>query len=276
MTPRTATLDDTPVRWLEQDGTDTPIVLVHGIPTSPALWRHVTPHLTGRRVLAFEMTGYGESVPAGTGRDISVSAQADRLLAWLDHLGITSAILVGHDLGGGVVHIAAVRRPSICAGLMITNGIGYDSWPIPSVKAMRLASPAVAKLPAIGLKPSLAMLLVRGHDQLRLAKEALDVHYKPYAKHGGGAAMARQVNSLNVNDTLAVADQIPGLAGKPARIVWGVADPFQKVEYGERFARDLGVTMRRIDGGKHFTPEDHPDVIAEEIRSLASEVDATA
>ncbi len=273
MTPRTATIGDTPTRWLEQDGDGTPIVLVHGIPTSPALWRHVTPRLSGHRVLAFEMTGYGESIPAGAGRDISVSAQADRLLAWLDHLGITSANLAGHDLGGGVVHIAAVRRPSVCAGLFITNGIGYDSWPIPSVKAMRLASPAVSKLPAIALKPTLAMLLARGHDQLSVAKEALGVHYQPYAKHGGGAAMARQVNSLDVNDTLAVADHIPSLAGKPARIVWGVADQFQKAKYGERFAHDLGVTMRRIDGGKHFTPEDHPDVIADEIRSLAAEVD---
>jgi len=30
--------------------------------------------------------------------------------------------------------------------------------------------------------------------------------------------------------------------------------------------------VRRIEGGKHFTPEDHPGVIAEEIRSLAAEV----
>jgi pimeloyl-ACP methyl ester carboxylesterase len=102
------------------------------------------------------------------------------------------------------------------------------------------------------------------------------VHYQPYAKHAGGAAMARQVNSLNVNDTLAVAEQVPSLAGKPARIACGVADQFQKAEYGERFARDLGVTMRRIDGGKHFTPEDHPDVIADEVRSLAAEVDNPA
>jgi hypothetical protein len=104
MTPRTATIGDTPIRWLEQDGDGTPIVLVHGIPTSPALWRHVTPRLNRHRILAFEMTGYGESIPAGTDRDISVSAHADRLLAWLDHLGIASAILVGHDLGGGGAH----------------------------------------------------------------------------------------------------------------------------------------------------------------------------
>jgi pimeloyl-ACP methyl ester carboxylesterase len=209
--------------------------------------------------------------PGRQGRDISVSAQADRLLAWLDLLDIDRAILVGHDLGGGVVHIAAVRQPQACAGLMIANGIGYDSWPIPSVKAMAAASPVVAKLPAIALKPTLGMLLARGHDELSTAKESLGVHYGPYAQYGGGAAMARQVDSLNVDDTLAVADQIPTLT-MPARIVWGVADQFQKVKYGERFARDLGVTLRRIDGGKHFTPEDHPDVIAEEIRGLFVEV----
>ena len=273
MQSRTATVDGTPVRWLEQ-GTGQPVVLVHGIPTSPALWRHVAPLLPGMRLLAFEMTGYGDSIPAGKGRDISVSAQADRLAAWLDHVGIDSAVLVGHDLGGGVVHIAAVRRPDLCAGLLITNGIGYDSWPIPSVKAMRTASPLLSWLPALALRPSLAVLLVRGHDDLSMARQSLGVHYRPYAEHGGGAAMARQVSALDVRDTLAVQDRIATLT-MPARIVWGVADQFQKIEYGERFARDLGTTVRRIEGGKHFTPEDHPDVLAEEIRSLAAQVAAS-
>jgi len=269
---RTTTLDGTPIRWLEQ-GTGTPVVLVHGIPTSPALWRHVVPLLPDLRVLAFEMTGYGASIPAGKDRDISVGAQADRLIAWIEHLDLGPVTLVGHDLGGGVVHIAAVRRPDLCAGLMITNGIGYDSWPIPSVKAMRAAAPLLSRLPAAALKPALAMLLARGHDDLSIARESLGVHSRPYAEHGGGAAMARQVSSLDVQDTIAVQDRLPAL-GVPARIVWGVADPFQKLAYGERFARDLGTTVRRIEGGKHFTPEDHPDVIAEEIRSLAAEVAA--
>ena len=269
---RTASVEGIPVRWLEMSGEGTPVVLVHGIPTSPALWRHVMPRLAGHRVLAYEMTGYGESIPAGEGADISVGAQADRLLAWLEQLGITRATLVGHDLGGGVAHIAAVRRPEVCAGLFLTNCIGYDSWPIPSVKAMAKASSVLSKLPAIALKPSLGLLLARGHDTVRLARESLAVHYRPYAAHGGGAAMARQVTSLDVRDTLAVVGELPSLA-VPARVVWGVADPFQKIEYGERFARDLGVPVRRIEGGKHFTPEDHPDVIADELLSLLAEVD---
>ena len=270
MEQRTADVGGTPVRWLEQ-GSGTPVVLVHGIPTSPALWRHVAPLLPGLRLLAFEMTGYGDSIPAGLGRDISVGAQADRLLAWLDHLQLDSAVLVGHDLGGGVVHIAAVRRPERCAGLLITNGIGYDSWPIPSVKAMRAASALLSRLPAPAVLPSLAVLLAGGHDDLSAARQALRVHYRPYAQHGGGAAMARQVSALDVRDTLAVQDRIATLT-VPARVVWGVADQFQKIEYGERFARDLRTTVRRIEGGKHFTPEDHPDVLAEEIRGLVAEV----
>jgi pimeloyl-ACP methyl ester carboxylesterase len=44
------------------------------------------------------------------------------------------AVLVGHDLGGGVAQIAAVRAPGRCAGLVLANSIGYDSWPIPSVR----------------------------------------------------------------------------------------------------------------------------------------------
>lgn len=271
MEQREAVVDGTPVRWLEQ-GSGLPVVLVHGIPTSPALWRHVTPLLSGMRVLALEMTGYGESILEGEGRDISVAAQAGRLVAWLEHLDIPQAVLVGHDLGGGVVHIAAVRRPDLCAGILISNGIGYDSWPIPSVKAMRAAAPLLSRLPAAAVKPALAVLLARGHTSRAAAREALRLHYRPYRRHGA-AAMARQVAALDVADTLAVAADLPRL-GVPARVVWGVADPFQKIEYGERFARDLGTQVQRIEGGRHFTPEDSPAVIADAVRDLVAEVSA--
>ena len=138
---------------------------------------------------------------------------------------------------------------------------------------MRAAAPVLSKLPALALKPAFALLLARGHDDASIAKESLGVHSRPYDEHGGGAAMARQVSALDVQDTVAVQDRLPTLR-VPARIVWGVADQFQKIEYGERFARDLGTTVHRIEGGKHFTPEDHPEVIAEQIRSLAAEVAA--
>jgi pimeloyl-ACP methyl ester carboxylesterase len=75
------------------------------------------------------MVGYGASIPQGRDRDISVARQAEHLVGWLKHLGIDSAVLAGHDLGGGVAQIVAVRNRGLCAGLFLTNAIGYDSWP---------------------------------------------------------------------------------------------------------------------------------------------------
>jgi pimeloyl-ACP methyl ester carboxylesterase len=86
----------------------------------------------------------------------------------------------------------------------------------------------------------------------------------------------RQMRALDVRETLRVAPELPGLRGLPARVIWGTDDQFQKLEYGERLARDLGVQLERIDGGKHFTPEDHPEPIAAALRGLIEEVERIA
>ncbi|TFV59561.1 alpha/beta fold hydrolase [Geodermatophilus sp. DF01-2] len=251
--------------WLEQ-GEGAPVVLLHGVPTSPRLWRHVLPLVRGR-CLALEMTGYGNSIPDGEHRDLGLTAQAERLLRWLDALGIEAPVLVGHDLGGGVAQIAATRQPDRFSGIVLTNAVCYDSWPIPSVKAMRAAAPALRYLPETALYPSFVQLIHRGHDDRRRALESIGVHWQPYVAHGAARSLMRQVSSLRVEDTLAISDRLPSL-GLPARVVWGEADGFQKVGYGERLARDLGTTLRRIPGGRHFTPEDHPDVIAAAVDEL--------
>lgn len=124
--------------------------------------------------MAWEMVGYGASIPAGRDRDISVGRQAEYLLAWLDAMSIGRAILAGHDLGGGVVQIAATRRPSVCAGLFLTNAISYDSWPIPSVKAMRAMGDLVRHTPDALLRLALGPLFARGHDSPTWRQESFE------------------------------------------------------------------------------------------------------
>lgn len=264
------TVDGIEMRWLEH-GDGVPLVLVHGIPTSPELWRDVIPRLAGARALAWEMVGYGGSIAQGHGRDISVRAQAVRLAQWMDALGLDRAVLAGHDLGCGVVQRLAVAQPHRCAGLMLTNGIGYDSWPIPSVKVMRAMGPLVARLPnALVRKAIFHMLMVRGHDDTTVAAVSEAVHWRHYDRHRAGDVLVRQMRALDVRDTLEVAPQLPGLRGVPSRVVWGAADRFQKIRYGQRFADDLDTTLERIAHGKHFTPEDHPDAVANAINALVA------
>lgn len=267
MESKNAEVDGITMRW-EEEGVGPPVVFVHGIPTSPRLWRHVVPQVGGARSLAWEMVGYGASIAEGRGRDISVAKQAEYLAAWMRTVGLDGgAVVVGHDLGGGVAQILAVRHPRLVRGLVLTNAICYDSWPIPSVKAMRAMGSVVERLPDGVFRLVYDNFLQQGHSDRGRARESIGEHWPYYERAGGAAAMVRQVRSLDVRDTLAVADRIPRL-DVPARIVWGAADGFQKIGYGYRLAYELGGTLDRIEGGRHFVPEDHPERVAAAVNDL--------
>jgi pimeloyl-ACP methyl ester carboxylesterase len=266
MESRTVDVEGIRMRW-EEEGEGHPVVLIHGIPTSPRLWRHVIPSVQGARSMAWEMVGYGASIEEGRDRDISVSKQVDYLVAWMQEVELESAFLVGHDLGGGVAQILAVRKPELVRGVVLTNSICYDSWPIPSVKAMGAMGPAVERLPNSVFRQVYSSFLHRGHDNRERAKESIEEHWPYYERAGGAAAMIRQVRSLNVNDTLAIAEQVPNL-DVPARLVWGAVDQFQKIGYGYRLAYELGAPLDRIEEGKHFVPEDHPEEVAAAVNEL--------
>ena len=71
--------------------------------------------------------------------------------------------------------------------------------------------------------------------------------------------------------------QTRDVRGTPMR--WherGAADQFQKVGHGYRLAHDLGTHLERIEGGKHFVPEDHPGRVAAIINGLLARLEARA
>jgi pimeloyl-ACP methyl ester carboxylesterase len=265
METHVSTNDGLSTRWIAH-GSGRPVVLVHGVPASAQLWRHVMPLVQGRS-LAWEMAGYGASIPEGAGLDLAVAAQADRLLTWLDTQDLERPVLVGHDIGGGVAQIAAVHSPERFSGLVLTNAVCYDSWPVASIKVSARLAPVLRHLPDPLVRRSFAQTMRRGHDTEAMARESLLVHWQHYAAHGAASSLMAQLTALDARDTLSIADRLPDL-DLSARVVWGAADPFQRLGFGERLAADLGTEVRRIPGGMHFTPEDHPDVVAEAINEL--------
>jgi pimeloyl-ACP methyl ester carboxylesterase len=261
----------TQFRYLES-GSGRPVVLIHGIPTSAELWRHVMPLVRGVRLLAWEMVGYGRSWGEGDQRDISVKAQAGYLIDWLDEMGIERALLVGHDLGGGVAQIAAVRSPKRVSGLVLSNAISYDSWPIARVKVMRALGALARRTPRPLFKRQLAMSIRPGHVDSDRARESFEAHWPGYSHDHGPATLIRQMRSMRTEDTLEVADRLAWLE-LPAAIVWGAKDPFQKLEYAERLALDLKTRLEVIPRGRHFVPEDSPEQVAAAIERVLPEAD---
>lgn len=134
---------------------------------------------------------------------------------------------------------------------------------------MRALRMLIARLPNSMFKQIFQSFIHRGRRDGRSAEQAVEAHWANYAHYGGAQAFARQISSLDVRDTLLFAGKLSTLR-IPARIVWGAADQFQKIEYGERLAHDLNAPLYRIEGGKHFTPEDYPDIIAAQTNQLIS------
>ena len=87
----------------EDQGTGSPVVLIHGWPLSGRSWESQVPALVdaGYRVITYDRRGFGSSSQPWDGYDYDTFA-AD-LSALLEHLDIHDATLVGFSMGGGEV-----------------------------------------------------------------------------------------------------------------------------------------------------------------------------
>jgi pimeloyl-ACP methyl ester carboxylesterase len=90
--------------------TDTPLVLVHGVPETAAVWDPLRPHLDRDDVRTLSPPGFGAPLPSGFGA--TVAEYRDWLVAELEAIG-RPVDLVGHDWGGGHVVNVAMSRPDL-------------------------------------------------------------------------------------------------------------------------------------------------------------------
>ena len=99
-----------------------PVILLHGFPESHRTWRHVAPALaTEYRVVAPDQRGFaGSDKPKGVD-EYKTEKILDDLLALADSLNLEQFTLVGHDWGGAVAWLAALKHPERITRLVIVN-----------------------------------------------------------------------------------------------------------------------------------------------------------
>ena len=99
-------------------GTGDPVVLVHGLAGSRALWDRQIPALVaaGFRAIAVDLRGHGDS--PSPRKPWSIDDFARDLLRLVDDLGIQRAALVGHSLGGRAAFSFALAHPERLAALV--------------------------------------------------------------------------------------------------------------------------------------------------------------
>ena len=93
------------------------VICLHGIGGGIESFRAQLDGLSGQRVIAWNMPGYGHSTPPMAGH--SFAGLSDALAEFIVALGLRRAHIVGHSIGGMVALEHALRRPDQVASLVI-------------------------------------------------------------------------------------------------------------------------------------------------------------
>ena len=252
------------------------ILLVHGIPTSSWLYRHIIPLLCekGYRVIAPDLLGLGASDKPGGYEVYSEANQGKRLLELMQQLQINEWTHVCHDGGGLWTWEMLKQNATGVKRLVILNTIIYEAGFDPP---MRFEPGFIAKLyTALYKNPLSAGLMINATLKNGLSKKTKlsKVDKKGYLvpmTEGGNRALyyffSQTCNALPDDY-----DDLLRSLNIPARVIWGAHDPMLKwAPQAETVQKDLDIKNEDIivlEDSSHFIQEEEPERIAELIDSF--------
>jgi pimeloyl-ACP methyl ester carboxylesterase len=255
-----------------------PIVLLHGWPQHWWIWRRIIPDLAKtHRVYAPDMRGFGWSeAPEGRYSKMGLACDVERLL---DELGIDTCTLVGHDWGGFVALLTAIRAPERIERVAAFSII--HPWVTLDGAGPRALLRATYQLPLAtpGLGP--VMLGTRHVMRLGVARaSAPGFHWDPqdlrlYTDQWSRDDHARAASALY---RTFLTRELPALArGRyanrrltmPVLLATGEHDAIvtpARIAGAEGHATDVRTAV--IDGAGHFVADERPMEVLRLIRSV--------
>ncbi|MEN9822601.1 MAG: hypothetical protein RLZ04_1027 [Actinomycetota bacterium] len=237
-----------------QNGGPLAVVLLHGLTGSRLSWEPQLDQLgEQRRVVAWDLPGYGESEQLAT--PVSFAALADAVARFCDVLGEERVHLVGLSYGGMIAQYAAHAHPQRFASLSLLatspkfglDGTQPDEW-----RAARLA-PLDAGQEPIDFAPRVMRAIAGPH----ISDEAYD---------GQVAAAARVPSSgLRVSlDVLVTHDSRPllGSITVPTQVVVGELDGETPVAYATVLSEGIpGSVLHVVPGAGHLLNVEAPEAV---------------
>jgi pimeloyl-ACP methyl ester carboxylesterase len=260
-------------------GDGPPLVLLHGWPQHWWAWRKVIPALAEeRRVLCPDLRGLGWSdAPPGS---YAKEQWAADTVALLDALDLDRVDLAGHDWGGLVALLAALRAPERVRTVTALSIL--HPWPRPPAPSLRALVPLAYQLPLatplagaqlLRRLPVLVRELIRrgSHRDHRWSDAELDTYADVLRAPARAAASSAIYRTFLLREAGALTTG--RYAGErltmPALMLTGAADPV--VGPGLLAGLDrhaaAGARTEVVDRAGHFLPEERPDAVIAALRA---------
>jgi pimeloyl-ACP methyl ester carboxylesterase len=246
------------------------VVLLHGFPEFWYSWRRQIPALAaaGFRVIAPDLRGYNTSdKPAGVGA-YRIELLVDDVAGLIGQAGARSAAVVGHDWGGVIAWVLAMRRPDRVGRLAVLNAphpLAYrrEVWRLAQLlRSWYVLFFQLPWLPERVLRAGNFALLGRmlrsqptrpgaftpediGWYKSALARPgALTAALNYYRAAGRGRGPAAPLGPVTA----------------PTLLIWGEKDPYLGVRLSSGLERWVGdLRVERLPGVSHWVQNDDPE-----------------
>ena len=209
-----------------QQGTGTPVVMIHGIAASLHDWDELIPELTkhGYASYALDLLGHGDS-PKLASRAYRMEWLFEHFEHWVRSLRLTEpAILIGHSLGGYLALEYARRVSAWTRGLVLVDPF-YSISQLPLILRRTYRHPSLSGLVTGSLPEWVFRIVVditsvsMGHSSGAL--HALPEHIRAQTALDYTRTASGVYNIPNTGEDLT--DHLHSIS-KPTLVVWGQRD----------------------------------------------------
>ncbi|MCD2260135.1 alpha/beta fold hydrolase [Psychroserpens luteolus] len=248
------------------EGHGAPILLLHGVPTSGWLYRHIFPELVqkGYRVIVPDMFGYGSSDSPKGYEKYHEKFQAERLSKLMEHLSINKWTHMFHDAGGLWTWELLKQQPKSIKQLIILNTIILKPGFTPPMRfGNNFLTKFVMNLYSYRLTNTMLMkgLFKSGLLENNLSKDDIEGYKMPLLQ--GKIKGMYYFFSKTCHNLPDYSSLLPTLE-QQVLVIWGKHDEFLKWEpQQDQIKRALNIKTKNIHviEGKHFIQEEIPEKI---------------
>ena len=255
-------------------------LLLHGFPEFWYSWRATIPELArSQRVVALDMRGYNLSDKPADGYDLATLSHDIRSV--IDALGEGQADIIGHDWGGALAWVFAMREPELVRRLVVLNAPHLG----PMVRELRRLrhvrrSAYVGFFQLVGLAERAISAehygaiwsVFRSADRARewLSDADIQRYVDAIARPGALTAALSYYRQLVRRGMASVG--VTRIISAPTLVLWGEQDPYLSVELLDgldEWVSDLRV-VRFPDAG-HWLNQQQPESVNAEIIAFLTE-----
>jgi len=255
------------------------VLLIPGLVGSAFGYRKLTALLAARgyRAIVVEPLGVGAS-SRPRHADYSLTAQADRLAAALDALGVEQATVVAHAVGGSMALRLALRHPRRVRAIVSVDGGPAEAAATPALRrAMRFSF--LLRLLGGGERIRRAVrstLLERAADPRWVTDEVVE-GYVAGAARDVSATLGAYARMAQAREPQALAPRLAEIRC-PVRLVLGAArrPTISDAEIRLLAASLPAFAIHRVPGAGSFVHEEDPEAVTEVVAEVVAAAGAAA